>query len=155
MPKKREPATLQERFEEHTNVKAPPWVCWPWLGPLDSGGRGCITTDDSCSKYMARRVSYELYCGAIPPRRSVKVSCGVPGCVNPAHLYISGWRDARKKKLRALEAPADDWLQKRLDAKKAERAAAAAKREAKKNPPPRKDGRPRIKFKTFRDGKWR
>jgi hypothetical protein len=147
----------QEAFAQHTNMKAPPWVCWPWLGPLDSSGVGRVVLWKGTPPVSARRMSYEIHIGPIPIGKPVLLSCKNAACVNPAHMYISRWREKlaeKREKARCgpvaptgyyLVAMPPDFVDKRTP-------KLAVK---KKSLPPRKDGRPRIKFKTFRDGKWR
>src|SRR3954468_18429534 len=64
--------------------------CWNWTGYTLSSGygrfRGRRAGNDTASKVLAHRFSYELLIGPIPPGLVLDHLCRNTSCVNPAHL---------------------------------------------------------------------
>lgn len=57
--------------------------CWEWQG-AKSYGYGVIMRNRE--RLRVHRVSYELWCGAIPKGHVIRHRCDNPCCVNPSHL---------------------------------------------------------------------
>jgi hypothetical protein len=69
-------------------VKGPdPDDCWIWQGKRTrSGGRYGKGGYGHYNGRNAHRIAYELKVGPIPEGLTIDHLCGVPACVNPAHL---------------------------------------------------------------------
>jgi len=75
-------ALLRERVIVDAETK-----CWNWRGTTDKDGYGKIKIRSiRPAPLMAHRVSYELYCDAIPDDLQIDHLCRNRKCVNPAHL---------------------------------------------------------------------
>ncbi|MHB2009873.1 MAG: HNH endonuclease [Acidobacteriaceae bacterium] len=72
--------------------------CWEWLGKRDAHGNGLLTIylPRPC-QLLARRVSWELKNGPIPPGTIVYSPCSNTGCVNPDHLLNGTQADSMKQ----------------------------------------------------------
>lgn len=73
---------------ESLSIPEPNSGCWLWLGGVDHYGYGAIRLIGSRRPVKAHRLSYIVFNGAIPPGKLVCHKCDVPGCVNPAHLFL-------------------------------------------------------------------
>jgi len=58
--------------------------CWTWIGTKDARGYGRFAI--KFKKYMAHRISYELFKGEIPNKLVIDHLCNNKPCVNPSHL---------------------------------------------------------------------
>lgn len=60
--------------------------CWLWTGSLlsDDAPYGIVTVGGV--RYLAHRISYELFVGPIPDSLIIRHRCDVPQCVQPRHL---------------------------------------------------------------------
>lgn len=78
-----------ERFAEKITVTP---SCWLWTGSKIYSGYGSFGSVDF-STTLAHRVSYEMFCGTIPPTLEIDhkfVKYGCPRhCVNPEHLRLA------------------------------------------------------------------
>lgn len=57
--------------------------CWNWEGNLNKAGYGRFSFMNE--RWLAHRVSYELFVGPIP-NEALDHLCRNPRCVNPDHL---------------------------------------------------------------------
>jgi hypothetical protein len=81
---------LLERIDAKTN-KGGPDDCWLWSGACGQGGHPVSSVKQKT--VIPRRVIWELAHGEfLPKTRRVGTTCKNPRCLNPAHLYISGYR---------------------------------------------------------------
>jgi len=81
--------------------------CWLWTGTLDKDGYGVMGVGDR--KIRAHRVSWAIHNGPIPEGMCVCHRCDVPGCVNPAHLFLGTQADNMRDmtiKGRSVQHPA-------------------------------------------------
>lgn len=72
--------------------------CWIWTGK-ESSGYGMY------NKYLAHRMSYELFIGEIPDGMCVCHKCDIPLCVNPNHLFIG----SHKENMKDMEIKGRKW----------------------------------------------
>jgi hypothetical protein len=87
--------TNQERFDS-LYTPEPSTGCWLWTGAINRNGYGKTKVDRK--DITAHRWSWILHRGAIPEGMHVLHRCDVPGCVNPAHLWIGSNLDNDKDK---------------------------------------------------------
>ncbi len=70
--------------------------CWIWQGPKRNPKRkftyGTISWGKG-SHYLAHRLSYLIFIGAIPGKLLVRHTCNNSLCVNPAHLVLGSHKD--------------------------------------------------------------
>lgn len=59
--------------------------CWLWRG-VTTGGYGYM--DIRGQRFLAHRVAYTLFVGAIPKGKQLDHLCRVRHCINPAHLEV-------------------------------------------------------------------
>lgn len=78
--------TDAERFHSKY-IPEPNSGCWLWDGCVIKTGHGRMRVGGGRLS-LAHRVSYELHVGPIPKGMCVCHKCDVPGCVNPAHLFL-------------------------------------------------------------------
>lgn len=60
--------------------------CWLWTGVITKDGYGKVKILGK--DWPAHRVSWILHNGGIPDGLWVLHRCDIPGCVNPAHLFL-------------------------------------------------------------------
>lgn len=71
--------------------QGPDGDCHLWLGAKADSGAGAITTavDRKTVNFKAHRVAHWLHYGRMPEELFCVHACGIAGCVNPRHLYLS------------------------------------------------------------------
>jgi hypothetical protein len=83
--------TGMERFWSKVVVGGPD-DCWMWTAnKTPAGGYGMFWLNGR--SIGAHRMAYELEVGPIPEGLTIDHVCGVPGCVNPAHLAVATQRE--------------------------------------------------------------
>jgi len=89
MPRK--PTPIKERFMQRF-VKDEKTKCWNWISTKDYNGYGKISEGAANSpdrkQWLAHRLSYTLFRGAIPEGMFIDHLCRNPSCVNPNHLEV-------------------------------------------------------------------
>lgn len=79
------------RFRQKVDVRGPD-ECWEWRASKDSCGYGQFhigsRIDRSHKLFHAHRVAWVIAYGTIPSGLCVCHRCDVPGCQNPAHLFL-------------------------------------------------------------------
>lgn len=78
-------ATLRERLNR-MSIPEPNSGCLLWLGCVSSAGYGNIAVNGRVRQ--AHRMAWECANGSIPAGMLVCHKCDVPGCINPAHLFL-------------------------------------------------------------------
>jgi hypothetical protein len=77
---------IEERFQEKF-IPVTESGCWLWVGGgWKNHGYGMFKIKQG--RYLAHRVSWELYRGSIPDGINVCHICDVACCVNPSHLFL-------------------------------------------------------------------
>lgn len=62
-------------------------VCWLWQAGVDGAGNGAFSGVGG-KQITARRFSFELENGSIPPKLRIESTCKQTLCVNPRHLFL-------------------------------------------------------------------
>lgn len=65
--------------------------CWLWTGTMGQDGYGKAKFKGKT--WRAHRLSYTLFCDAVPSDKLVMHKCDVPECVNPDHLSLGSPAD--------------------------------------------------------------
>lgn len=81
-----EPTTKQLRNFWLKVDKRGPDDCWPWLASKNQYGYGRLGLRPRI--FYAHRIMYYLATGKQPGPLCVCHTCDVPGCCNPAHLFL-------------------------------------------------------------------
>lgn len=93
-----------------------PAGCWLWTGALNKQGYGQVK---HCRKvWLAHRLSYTVFVGAIGIDLEIDHLCKIRNCINPKHLeevthgdnmkrvrYATGWRPRKRKQPRIKKVP--------------------------------------------------
>src|SRR5215218_7428820 len=65
--------------------------CWGWAGRVDAHGRPRI--DAGGRDWLARRVSWEMHYGSVPPGKLVLHNGPDKQCIRPECLFLGTYRD--------------------------------------------------------------
>lgn len=91
-----ENSSLPKRYWDKVDVRGAD-ECWPWTASTRAFGHGAYLVNGQCG--YAHRVMWESIHGPIPEGMCICHSCDVPGCVNPAHLWIGTRADNNRDKM--------------------------------------------------------
>lgn len=81
------PRSLYERMIDKT-IPVPESGCIIFLGSVDGGGYGQVSTKRGKAPAKSHRISWENENGEIPEGMMVCHKCDTPRCVNPDHLFL-------------------------------------------------------------------
>jgi hypothetical protein len=79
--------------------------CWLWNGSINKSRGYGIASFGKGRGFLAHRVSYVLFVGAIPRGLLVLHDCDVRRCVNPAHFFLGTDGDNAKDSMNKLRKP--------------------------------------------------
>jgi hypothetical protein len=84
-------ALNRRTFWSHVDRTGGKQACWPWLGSLDSAGRGHFNVSTALGRRskLARNVAYFLEHGNLPkPPQLLLRTCPTRSCCNPRHQRV-------------------------------------------------------------------
>ena len=81
-----------DRFWEKVDRSGGPDACWLWTASTRRKGYGQFALRNN-KPIPAHRAIWIMVNGEIPDGLCVLHRCDVPGCVNPAHLFLGTKRD--------------------------------------------------------------
>jgi HNH endonuclease len=67
--------------------------CWIYIGSIDGGGYGTVSTSRGQAPAKAHRLAYEEKHGPVPDGMDVCHKCDTPPCVNGDHLFAGSRLD--------------------------------------------------------------